>query len=588
MARTRRPGVGVGMVTDDALYSPDWFRVSALVLRLRPTVRIARQRMRGEVWYVYRDEASGRQLRLNLAAHRFAGRLDGRLSVHVLWDQLLDHDGDDAPSQHDIVAIVQQLADTGVVAVEHGADLARLSRREAERNRHKLLASVNPLSFKVPLLDPGRLLERTWRWVAPLYTPWAFAAIVLVALFAAGVAFEHRDALTAYAQARVPTPGFALALWLVYPLLKGLHEMAHAWAVRVWGGRVPEMGVTLLMGMPVPYVDASGAALFASRARRVAVSLAGIAAELMVAAAALWLWLSVEDGPLRTAAFAAMTIGAVSTVFVNGNPLMRFDAYFALSDAIGIPNLAERSRQAWAALARRVIAGDPGGARPAGSAGDWAWLLGWGLGSWIYRVGVFVWLATWLAPWSKWAAIAVLAWGGWLVAGRAAWGTLRYITQAPWQTERPVRAVAGVGFAVAALAAVLGTVPLPDATTLPGVVVPADDATLRATEGGRVAEVRVRAGDRVAAGDMLVRLENDALLTELARMRAMREAHEAERIRVLESDRAASGVAQDEIDRTIARIAELERRLGSLTLRAAADGVVTFVDADGPIGRQVR
>lgn len=575
-------------MNEDALFSPDWFRVSGLVLRLRPTVRIGRQRMRERLWYVYRDDATGRQLRMNAVAHSLAGRLDGRLSLHVVWDQLLSEAGDDAPSQHEVIVLVQQLADAGMVSAEHGIDLARLSRREAQRRRRRMLASVNPLSFKVPMFDPGPLLERTWRAVAPLYSGPALALSVVLMLVAAAVAFEQRDALAAYAATHVPTPAFGLALWLVYPPLKALHELAHAWAVRIWGGRVDEVGLTLLMGVPVPYVDASGAALFASRRRRIAVSLAGIVVELLAASLALWVWLSVSDGALRTAAFAAMTIGAVSTLFVNGNPLMRFDAYFALSDALHLPNLAERSRQAWVALARRAIAGDRGATMPPGPARDLPWLFGWGLASWAYRVVVFAWLAAFVAPYSFAAALALLAWGTWLVAGRAAWGALKYVIGARWRLERPLRAYAGTIATAALVSGAFVALPLPDATTLPGVVMPADTAKVRAAEAGRVVEVAVEPGARVAAGTLLARLQNDALATEHARLRALRAAHEAERIRAMETDRTASGVAADELERTRVRLLEVERRLAALDVVAPADGTVAFVDSDGPIDRHVR
>jgi len=87
--------------------------------------------------------------------------------------------------------------------------------------------------------------------------------------------------------------------------------MAHAYSVRIWGGQVREMGVLLMLGVPVPFVDARAAAMFASRGRRVAASLAGIIVELLLAAVALWVWLSVDDGWLRSAAFAVMLIGPV-------------------------------------------------------------------------------------------------------------------------------------------------------------------------------------------------------------------------------------------------------------------------------------
>lgn len=575
-------------MSDDALFSPDWFRVSNLVLRLRPTVRVARQRLRGELWYLYRDEASGRQLRLNAIAHRFAGRLDGQATVDRLWDRLLEEAGDAAPSQHEIVALVQQLADASIVGVDPGADLGRLSRREADRRRRDLFASVNPLSFRVRLFDPGPFLDRTWRAAAPLYGVGPLLLYLAIIAYAGTVALGHADALLAYAAERMPTAGFAFSLWVVYPAIKAVHELAHAWAVRRWGGRVPEIGVTVLLGMPMPYVDASAAALFPSRARRVAVALAGILAELLVACVALWVWLSVEDGAVRTAAFAAITIGAVSTVFVNGNPLMRFDAYFALSDALGVPNLAGRSRQAWLALAARAIAGDRNRPLPPGPRRDLPALLAYGLASWLYRVAVLLWIADWIAPHSLAGAVIVLGWGLWFVGGRAGAAGLRWLLRAVLQGDRPIREVGGTLAAAAAAVVLLVAVPVPDVTTLPGIVMPVDSAQVRAEEAGRVAEVAVAPGEPVRAGALLVRMDSELLRAERDRLRALLDGQLAERIRVLESDRAASGVALDEIERTGARLAEIERRLARLEVRAQADGVVAFADPDGPLQRQVR
>ena len=43
-------------------------------------------------------------------------------------------------------------------------------------------------------------------------------------------------------------------------------------------------------------------------------------AELLIAAFALVLWLNIEDGLLKDFMLAAMTIGSLSTLLVNGNP----------------------------------------------------------------------------------------------------------------------------------------------------------------------------------------------------------------------------------------------------------------------------
>jgi len=49
----------------ESIFSPLWHRVSGLHPRLRAQVRLERQRLRGETWYLLCDEASGRIHRMN-------------------------------------------------------------------------------------------------------------------------------------------------------------------------------------------------------------------------------------------------------------------------------------------------------------------------------------------------------------------------------------------------------------------------------------------------------------------------------------------------------------------------------------------
>jgi putative peptide zinc metalloprotease protein len=575
-------------VNDDPLHSPDWYRVEALHLTLRPDVCIARQVLRGEPWFVYRNQVSGRQLRLNFAAHRFAGQLDGRRTVGEIWESLLDRLGDAAPSQQELVTVVQQLAEMAMVTADLGVDLDRLADREKRRERSRLMAAANPLLLRLRLFDPTRLLDATARAVAPLYSVWALPIYLLIILMALTVAGQRWSEITAWGERWMATPGFGLTLWLVYPGVKAVHELAHAWAVRTWGGRVNEVGISLMLLTPVPYVDASAAALFESRGRRVAVSLAGILAEGLMAAGALWLWLSVDDGMLRTAAFAVMFIGGVSTLLVNGNPLMRFDAYHALADALGLPNLADRARQLHVYLARRFIAGDRSAQPPPGPARDYPLLFVYGLASWVYRLVIGWAVALWIADHSRWLACAVLAFSLWMTIGRPIKAILRHSWQARWKSRRPVRELSGVALGIGLPVLLLTLVPVPDTTVLPGVVVPAEASKVRAPEAGHVAEVLAVAGQVVEPGTPLLRLHSDQLASEHARLRARLAGFEAERIRGLDRNLTDTRIAADEIVRARTELRALERRIERLLVRSESPGTIAFLDADGPELRQAR
>src|SRR5262249_58736028 len=83
-------------------------------------------------------------------------------------------------------------------------------------------------------------------------------------------------------------------LLLTYPIVKAFHELGHAYASKVWGGEVHEIGVMFLIFVPVPYVDASASAAFRSKWRRALVGGAGIMVETALAAAAALIWVAAE------------------------------------------------------------------------------------------------------------------------------------------------------------------------------------------------------------------------------------------------------------------------------------------------------
>jgi len=78
-------------------------------------------------------------------------------------------------------------------------------------------------------------------------------------------------------------------LWwfaLVYPVLKVLHELAHALCVKHWGGQVRDVGISLLILVPVPYVDASDVYASHTRRQRMILTAAGMGVELFIASIA--------------------------------------------------------------------------------------------------------------------------------------------------------------------------------------------------------------------------------------------------------------------------------------------------------------
>ncbi|HQP65308.1 MAG TPA: hypothetical protein PK072_01545 [Quisquiliibacterium sp.] len=458
------------------VFSQHWHRVADLHPRVRSHVQVDRHCYRGQIWHVLKDRVSGRQHRLNEVAWSVVGRLDGRRSVQTIWEAALHDLGDDAPSQPEVVDLLAPL---------------------------------------------GRLFARPWMLVV-----WALLAVL--SLVAAG---SHAGTLAAYAHQRLATPGMLFTLWLCYPLVKTIHETAHALAVRNWGGEVHEVGVTLLVLTPVPYVDASAASGFRQKSRRIAVSLAGIIAELVLAALAFWAWLHMSDGPLRQGAFAVMMIGTVSTVLFNGNPLMRFDAYYALADALEIPGLATRSNAWLLRRAEHLLFGVVDVTAATVSRAERAWLTAYGVASALYRWVISAVILTWLAGISFVLAVPAGALVAWQLALRPFARFVDYLAKSPRLARARLRAVAVSTAGVAALLVAVFVVPLPFSTVAPGVVWVPEQARVRAGVDGFVERVLAADGAEVREGQPIVQMSEPQLLADWnragARLAALDAAYQA-------------------------------------------------------------
>ncbi|MFH0822029.1 MAG: site-2 protease family protein, partial [Pseudomonadota bacterium] len=194
----------------------------------------------------------------------------------------------------------------------------------------------------VPLLNPDHFLEQTL-WLFRLFCNRRTAILILLAapgacyLVIDGLPRVQSDYLNFFNLSNVAT------LWITIAFTKLVHELAHAYTAKSFGLEVPVFGVGLVLFFPVLYCDTTQAWTLADRQRRMAISAAGIAAEVVLAVAAVYVWYFTRPGQLNSMAFYVMTFSLISTIVFNGNPLSRFDGYFVLMDYLRIPNLAAKA-----------------------------------------------------------------------------------------------------------------------------------------------------------------------------------------------------------------------------------------------------
>ena len=510
----------------DTLFSPSWYRVAGLKPRIRAHARILRHSFRDRVWFVLQDQVAERSHRFTPAAHYFIGLMDGERTVQQIWEAASAHLGDSAPTQEEAIQLLGQLHAADALLCDVPPDSMEVFRRYQRHERMLWKRRLwTPLALRFPLWDPDRFLQRTLPLVNPLFS-WFGALLWLVVVTAGAVmAVSHWTDLTENVTERVLDPQNLVLLWFVYPVVKGLHELGHAYAVRKWGGEVHEIGIMLLVFSPVPYVDASASWAFTDKRRRMVVGGAGIAVELFLGSLAMFTWLAVEPGMVRAVAYNVMLISGVSTLLFNGNPLLRFDGYYVLADAIEMPNLGGRANQYIGYLFQRYVLGVRDAKSESTTPGERFWLTVYGVASFIYRIFISFIIITFIA--GRFFIIGVLL-AIWAMAtqllmpvGKA----LSFLFAAPGLKRQRGRALSTSLLIAVAVVCLLFLVPAPNWTRTEGVIWVPEEAQVRSGAEGFVGIMHVceTAVSRLPTDRVQAAMVRDEQVAARANMKRARE-----------------------------------------------------------------
>ena len=557
----------------EPFFSQSWYRVGALRPRVRGHGQVHRHSYRGETWYVLQDHASGRSHRFTPAAYAVIGAMDGQRTVQEIWELASRQLGEDAPTQDELIGLLSQLHAADLLQSDVAPDTAELFERAGRMSRSTLKANLrNPLAIRFPLWDPDRFLERTLPWLRPLFG-WLGGLLWLGVVVPAGLlALEHWSALTENFSDRVLAIGNLAMLWLVFPLLKLVHELGHGYATKAEGGEVHELGLMLLVLTPVPYVDTSAANVLRSKWRRAFIGGAGMICEVFLAALAMHLWLVVEPGLVRALAFNVVLVAGVSTLVFNLNPLLRYDGYYILTDLIEMPNLSQRSGRYWTYLANRYLFGERQAESPTTARGERRWLLFYGPIAFAYRIFVVLSIALFVAGAYAIVGIALGLWGVvttiMLPLGRA----LAFLATSPRLSHRRTRALLVTAAGVLAAAGLLFIIPVPLRTQTEGVVWLPDNALVRAGASGFVQRLLADPGASVKVGEPLVESRDLDVDAQLRVLEARLQELDVEHSRYLFEDRAKAEIVRQEREATSAALARALEKSDSLVARAGADG----------------
>lgn len=574
---------------EKSLYSQNWYRAEHAKPCLRSHARIHRHHYRGQLWYVLQDRTSGRFLRFTPAAYLVISLMNGQRTVQEIWDRSCERLGDDVLTQDEMISLLAQLHHSDVLRGDGIPDLTKSSERaRREERRKKIMGLINPLAIRIPLLDPDKFLTATLPAVRPLMSWIGGLTFVMVVATAVVLAGLNWSGLTTNIADRVLAKETLWLLLLTYPLVKAVHELGHGYVLKRWGGEVHEMGVMFLVFLPVPYVDASDTAALRQKWRRASVGAAGIIVEAFLASLALFVWLNAEEGMVRAIAFNVMLIGGVSTLLFNGNPLLRFDGYYVLSDLIEAPNLGHRSNRYLGYLIQRHLFAVEHLEPPATAPGEARWLIFYSIASFCYRIFIMTVIISVVA--TKFFVIGVLIalWAVVLMVGVPLGKQLRFLLISPVLRRNRGRALGVAAGLIAGAVAVLLLVPLPYSTVTEGIVWTPDESTVYAGASGVVIELVTQANANVAVGEPLIRLKDDFLSAKVKVLRAqvaeMRLRYDARDT----VDPAEAKIVQERLQHAEADLNLTLERERDLLVHSKTDGIFIVPRAADLVGRFVR
>ena len=541
----------------------------ALHLRMRPDLVVVERRLGGRRMWIVKDPLAVRYFQFRDEEFSLLRMLDGQTSFAEMRERFEQRF---APARIDLrrlESLISRFYRDGLLLAEASGQGEPLLERARQARRSSLLAStVNVLAIRFPGVDPQRFLD----WLYPKCR-WMFSPVCAATCFALAVA-ALLLVLTQLDQLRDRLPEIEAffrpnnLVWLALALAatKVLHELGHGLTCRHFGGRCHEMGLMLLVFTPCLYCNVSDAWMLHNRWQRAAVAAAGIYVELTLASVCTLLWWFTYPGAFHSLCFNVMVVCGLSTVLLNGNPLLRYDGYFVLADVLDVPNLWQRSRaivrSTFLRVCLRIDVHEE-------EDDDLPWRRRVGLGAyalasivyrWVVLLGIVAFLLSTLGRYRlelvAQLLVVLIAVGMFMMPINAARRWLAHPLNADRMSSRATLLRIG-GLAVAVCSILF--VPLPHRVTVPAVIELDDADAVYVMAPGMLVHGR-EIGDRVAAGEVIAKLDNPDLRREVARISgdlARQQAH----LTVLETRRGFDPQAAAEIPTAREELEDLKQEL---------------------------
>jgi putative peptide zinc metalloprotease protein len=382
-----------------------------------------------------------------------------------------------------------------------------------------------------------------------------------------------------------------VVFWVLLLAVGFIHESSHGLTCKHFGGEVHSMGFMFLYLTPCFFVDVTEIWATASKIERIYTIFAGIWSEMVVCGLAMIVWVNTQNGQwLHDFAYQIILLTGVAVVVINLNPLIKLDGYYCLTELLGLPDLKERSTAfmtGWfqsrvlrlpvetIVVPRRRV---PLFIIYAVLSGAYSYMLLF----FIIRLSYNV--------FSQWLAEFALIPAGYLafILFRARLRSLRQVAIQFWELKiRSSHFFRPLPLLATAFAAAVFFLPIwHDREDAWFVIVPSHTETLHAAVPGRLEQVLVQQGQKVHAGQTLLRMSS--VMAGAMHSSAAAQTESAQFLAIsaeLQGQSIGGAAAQQEASRSSTSLAR--EAAASLEIKAPSDGIILTRDPGSLLSQDV-
>lgn len=296
------------------------------------------------------------------------------------------HDAGLQVEKEELLEIISFMEQNCLFAPEYGKTDKKYAAHQLllKQSKFTRLASMY-LFFRLPPIYPDKFFSFTLpaaRIIFNFYTVMALSILALTGYIL--VVRQWNEAYSAFLNS-LSWAGLVNYFWALL-ITKSVHELSHGFTAKSFGARVRAMGISFIVFYPRLFVDLTDTWRL-ERKQRLLCDSAGIISELIFGGLAAMIWVYASPGPLKSTMFYLFTVSTLGTILVNGNPFIRYDGYYILTDILNIENLMSRSSEYLKGVNRKLFLG-LGSYPDAGDCSGTALYL-FGVSAFIYRIFLY-------------------------------------------------------------------------------------------------------------------------------------------------------------------------------------------------------